>query len=153
MGGERVDRTTLRAHQRVCEWRPVNDCPCRSTFLFKDREAHEAQCLPAMQLKLPVLLKERDAARAALTALSGELRDQRLEAAEKQVDAASGQAAALLLSLALLSIVGQAVRPDASLAVALAIVTLAAAHLVPLATLAAALGLYRLPPLPLPRRR
>lgn len=119
--GARVDRTSMRAHQRTCEWRFVSDCVCRQTFRSKDREAHEQSCLPFLQQRLPQVLSERDGAFEALRALTGQLHELRRDGAEKRVEAASATASALLLSLALLSIIGQIVRPDASLAVALAL--------------------------------
>ena len=107
--GVRVDRHTMRAHQRACEFRPVNDCPCHTTFRFKDREQHQAACLPYLQHRLPEVLAERGAAYEALRALEAQLQDVLVDGAEKRVQAASSTAAALLLSLSLLSILGQMV--------------------------------------------
>ena len=119
--GQAVDRTTMHAHQRVCTWRPVNDCVCGVPFPLKDRAAHEAGCLPFLKQRVPQLLSERDAAHDLVARLSAQLLEVRATAGETHVRAASATAATLLLALALLAIVGQLVRPDAALAVALAL--------------------------------
>ena len=71
--GERVDRHTMRSHQRTCTWRLVNDCPCHTPFMLKDREAHEARCLPFLQQKLPLVTAERDAATETMRQLAAQL--------------------------------------------------------------------------------
>ena len=87
--GERVDRHTMRSHQRTCMWRPVNDCPCHTPFMLKDREAHEARCLPFLQQKLPLVTAERDAATETMRLLAAQLVEVRVSSSEKQVSAAT----------------------------------------------------------------
>ena len=119
--GVQVDRNTIRQHQKICENRPIKCEACRNTLMFKDREAHESRCLPFLQQKLPQVVAERQLANESIRALTSQLIDLKVDSAERRAQSASATAATLLISLALLSIAGQAVRPDASLAVALAL--------------------------------
>lgn len=103
----------------MCEYRPVNDCPCGQTFRARERATHELDCLPFLKQKLPRVREQRDKANAAVRELTAAARALRDESAERDVATASSMASSLLIGLTLLSIGGQLVRPDASVPVAL----------------------------------
>ena len=62
--GEKVDTKALRTHQKKCEFRPVNDCPCGQSFRFNQRREHRQNCLAWHQQMVPSLRQARDEAAA-----------------------------------------------------------------------------------------
>ena len=119
--GACVDRNTLQKHRGVCEYRQVNDCACNETFRAKDRADHENACLAFLQQKLPLVRAQRDQANEEVRGLLQRTQALQARVAEQDVSTASSISSSLHLSLALLSILGQLVRPDGTLALALAL--------------------------------
>lgn len=117
--GQKVDSKGLHTHQKSCEFRPVNNCPCGQTFRFNQRREHRQTCLAWHQQMVPSLRLERDQATAELALKSETLRRLRSRCAEREAITASTNLDSLAMLLAMTALVACEARPDASLAVAL----------------------------------
>ena len=117
--GQKVDSKGQHTHQKTCEFRPVNDCPCGHTFRYNQRREHRQTCLAWHQQMVPSLRLARDQATDELALKSETLRRLRLRCAEREAITDSTNLDRLAMLLAMTALVACEARPDASLAVAL----------------------------------
>ena len=120
--GQKVDSEGMHAHQKRCEYRPVNDCPCGHTFRFNQRREHRQTCLAWHQQMVPSLRLARDQATHELAVRSETLKHLRLRCAKHEATTISANFDSLAMFLAMAALVACEARPDASLAVALYLV-------------------------------
>ena len=117
--GEKIDTKALRTHQKRCEFRPVNDCPCGKAFRYNQRHEHRQNCLAWHQQIVPSLRQARDAAATELSQRTEALRRLKLAGAEREAQVATTQLDKLGMILGMVGLVSCEARPDASVAVAL----------------------------------
>ena len=122
-GEQNLMPRSMRLHVASCSFRMLDECACKKPFRFNERDAHEASCLPFHQARLPKLRAEVAALRDALHREDVNSCSLRRERGARERRVLSATVSAHLLALALASLVGSLVRPDASLAVALYLLT------------------------------